>query len=1093
MCYVCEMPGLGDPLKAAATNLPDIDLHVTRPHPVNGVPAFLLTTGEELGGLVSFRTAPAWLAESVDSTYQDDGIDWLIGNAELFNTGDVPGDSSTGATVTVGGGSVSGAIEVGGDRDWFRVDLAAGQTYTFATGPGTTGEMDTILSVRDANGTELAFNDDSVGLLSSITFTAPSSGTYFLDVGGFSTLTGTYTLSAAASAPPPPDSVPGDSTTTATVAVGGSTAGEIGAAGDQDWFGVSLVAGQTYRFSTSPAASGTTISDANLVLRNAGGAQVDVDTTGNTASILFTAATSGTYFLDVSGANGATGGYTLNAVISEPLPVVPVDQIARHLTHDFWGGSPHRFNVAPGGTLTVKLTGLSSDGLFLAREALALWTDVTGILFSEVTGSANITFDDDESGAFARVSFSGGITSSAEVNIGTDWVARYGASLNSYSFQTYIHEIGHALGLGHGGFYNGEAGWDNDARFRNDAWVTTIMSYFDVNQNTLFDGLGFTPQFVVTPMVSDVVATASLYGAATGTRLANTTYGFNNNSGRAVYDAAAHPGVSYTIHDHGGIDTLDYSGFSASQRIDLHQEVFSNVGGRVGNVIIARGSVIENAVGGSGNDTLIGNSANNLLVGNGGTDTAVFGGNVENYRLSFMVSGRYVVRGPEGYDLTVGVEQLRFGNSIATGPTAMFNQGHQLASKQFGASASAGSWTSMDDFPRMSADVNGDGRADIVGFGSAGTYVALGRANGTFAPMALVSAQFGQAAQVGGWASYDQFPRLLADVNGDGRADVVGFGNAGTYVALANAAGGFGTLYLATKAFGASTASGGWESQNIFQRTLADVNGDGRADIVGFGNLGTYVALARADGKFDTLKLATASFGRDISAGGWDTHDHYPRMLADVNGDGRADIVGFGEAATYVAYGNASGGFGTTSVLIDAFGASPRVGGWVSQDRYPRDAVDVNGDGRADIVGFGEAGVYYALNNGSGGFGALTLGVAAFGASAAAGTWSSADRYPRTLADVNGDGYADIIGFGDAGVLVTLATNFTYSTLQVADGGSASSFGSEAAADSPPDPSEPTYARKADIWFDSEEAYAFEPTHLPLTPLHYALATTDIV
>ena len=64
--------------------------------------------------------------------------------------------------------------------------------------------------------------------------------------------------------------------------------------------------------------------------------------------------------------------------------------------------------------------------------------------------------------------------------------------LNTYAFQTYIHEIGHALGLGHPGNYNGEARYPNDAEFQNDSWAMSIMSYFGQTENTYFAGLGFT-------------------------------------------------------------------------------------------------------------------------------------------------------------------------------------------------------------------------------------------------------------------------------------------------------------------------------------------------------------------------------------------------------------------------------------------------------------------------------------------------------------------------------------------------------------------------------------------------------------------------
>lgn len=50
------------------------------------------------------------------------------------------------------------------------------------------------------------------------------------------------------------------------------------------------------------------------------------------------------------------------------------------------------------------------------------------------------------------------------------------------------------------------------------------------------------------------------------------------------------------------------------------------------------------------------------------------------------------------------------------------------------------------------------------------------------------------------------------------------------------------------------------------------------------------------------------------------------------------------------------------------FGTGAAGGHWVSEDRYPRELGDGNGDGHDDIVGFGGAGVYIALSNGDGTF-----------------------------------------------------------------------------------------------------------------------------
>jgi hypothetical protein len=323
----------------------------------------------------------------------------------------------------------------------------------------------------------------------------------------------------------------------------------------------------------------------------------------------------------------------------------------------------------------------------------------------------------------------------------------------------------------------------------------------------------------------------------------------------------------------------------------------------------------------------------------------------------------------------------------------------------------AGGWTSQDRFPRMMADVNGDGRADVVGFGYAGVQVALANASDGFDAPRLVLAEFSLGA--GGWTGQEQFPRMMADVNGDGRSDLVGFGFRGVSVALADAAGGFEAPSFAVPEFGWVKA--GWTSQDLFPRMMADVNGDGRSDLVGFGRQGVATSWANANGGFDPPRLMLPDFGAE--AGGWTSQDRFPRMLADVNGDGRADLVAFGYAGMQVALANADGGFEAPHLMLRDFAVG--AGGWTSQDRFPRMMADVNGDGQADLVGFGYAGVQVALAHAEGGFEAPRLVLRDF--AVGAGGWTSQDRFPRMMADVNGDGRADVVGFGYAGVQVALA------------------------------------------------------------------------
>jgi hypothetical protein len=140
---------------------------------------------------------------------------------------------------------------------------------------------------------------------------------------------------------------------------------------------------------------------------------------------------------------------------------------------------------------------------------------------------------------------------------------------------------------------------------------------------------------------------------------------------------------------------------------------------------------------------------------------------------------------------------------------------------------------------------------------------------------------------------------------------------------------------------------------------MADVNGDGMADIVGFASAGVQVSLATGDGHFASPVAGIDNFA--FNAGGWTSQDQYPRLLADVNGDHMADIIGFGHDGVAVSLATGNGHF--ASPVAGTANFAP-TGGWVSQNLYPRELGDVNGDGAADIIGFAHDGVLEALSNG---------------------------------------------------------------------------------------------------------------------------------
>ena len=166
-----------------------------------------------------------------------------------------------------------------------------------------------------------------------------------------------------------------------------------------------------------------------------------------------------------------------------------LNNLVVYLTHGFaeWFGEPPgaTFDVEPGGTLTVNITRLTPEGQQLAKWALEAWSGVTGIEFSFVEhDDVHIQFDDNEEGAAAYSTFTGETITSVRINVSTDWLETHGTSIDSNSFKTYLHEIGHALGLGHPGPYN-----DEEVDFLthtvsfHDSWQFTVMSYFDQTEN----------------------------------------------------------------------------------------------------------------------------------------------------------------------------------------------------------------------------------------------------------------------------------------------------------------------------------------------------------------------------------------------------------------------------------------------------------------------------------------------------------------------------------------------------------------------------------------------------------------------------------
>ncbi len=293
-------------LRATSTGLRDPYLTLR-----NGSGSFV-TTDDDSGG--SGNSLIIFTATSSGTYYLDvedfgSGIgDYTVSVASLGQADDYAANTSTAGQVSVGGSS-TGRIETSGDNDWFAVTLTAGTQYQMRA--TSTGLGDAYLTLRNSAGSAVTFDDDGGGNGNPlITFTAGSSGTYYLDVEDFGSGTGTYTVSVASLGAG--DDYAANASTAGRVTVGGSSTGRIETSGDGDWFAVTLTAGTQYQL----RASSTGLSDPYLTLRNSGGGFVASNDDGGgdrNALITFTASSSGTYYLDVEDYGSGTGAYTVSA------------------------------------------------------------------------------------------------------------------------------------------------------------------------------------------------------------------------------------------------------------------------------------------------------------------------------------------------------------------------------------------------------------------------------------------------------------------------------------------------------------------------------------------------------------------------------------------------------------------------------------------------------------------------------------------------------------------------------------------------------------------------------------------------------------
>lgn len=326
-----------------------------------------------------------------------------------------------------------------------------------------------------------------------------------------------------------------------------------------------------------------------------------------------------------------------------------------------------------------------------ATLAIAVWDSlISRTILRVVNGLSDIEFGLSNTGVEYAHAYYPEVGS---VWFNSDYTELVLPAVGDYGFSTYIHETGHALGLNHAGDYNGSGGWS--PLYFQDSTVYSIMSYFGPDhedgsdlvawgQWTDASGKLISPQ---TPMLNDVMAIQAIYGADTTTRLDDTIYGFasniTQNNLQSIYNFAINPNPILCIYDAGGVDTLNLTGWGTNSIIDLTPGGISSCNGMTSNLSIARNTLIENLITGTGNDHLSGNAVDNHLEagagndwlvgdsgddwldGGDGFDTAQYGSEIGDYNFQCLTSGLVIKDqriNHDGLDTLTSIEELVFSD-----------------------------------------------------------------------------------------------------------------------------------------------------------------------------------------------------------------------------------------------------------------------------------------------------------------------------------------------------------------------------------------------------------------------------------------------
>lgn len=526
----------------------------------------------------------------------------------------------------------------------------------------------------------------------------------------------------------------------------------------------------------------------------------------------------------------------------------------------------------------------------------------------------------------------------------------------TYAYHTFLHEIGHTLGLIHAHQGNG-FGTVSSLR---DQMSYSVMSYRSYQGQSLSSG--YTNEaygFAQTFMLLDIAALQHMYGADYTTNSGNTVYQWNPVTGAMTLNGAAalQPGankVFMTVWDGGGTDTYDFSLYSEALTVDLAPGEWTLTGssqlaylgdgewavGNVANAWLHQGdtrSLIENAIGGSGNDVIRGNQAANRLDGGAGADQLT----------GFLGNDVYIV--DNAGDVVIeaageGIDEVRTAIGSRTDFAAMYvlpAHVENLTGTSTGAQGVYGN--ALDNLIVMGGGgdliVLQDGGVDRVESGGGNDFIYFGTS-------------FTNADSVDGGSGYDTVGLLGTATITFAADDLVGVEKVAVYssgtpgapndynltMINANVAAGQSMMIVAM-----SLTAG----ENLVFNGSAET--DGTFDIRGGDDIDTIVAGQGADS-------ISGYYGADTITGGGGADLFYYHEVADSTPTARDTITDFTagdkislyfiDADGNSANGNTQFAFIGSSAFSNSAGqlrATNSGNGWLVEG-------DVNGDGVADFA-----------------------------------------------------------------------------------------------------------------------------------------------